>query len=101
MRVLELVNNLGPGGRRKVIAELVNGLSAQGLEMSLVTLAEPQCSPNFLQGLAVPCHSLGWRGGLDFSLVSRLRRLLASQGIQMVHAHDGRGLPVLRLRCGP
>ncbi|MFH1036326.1 MAG: glycosyltransferase family 4 protein [Pseudomonadota bacterium] len=89
MRVLQVVNNLGPGGRRQVIADLVRGLAGRGLGLSLVTLAQPQCDPRFLQDLGVPCQHLGWSGGLDFSLIAKLRRLMASQGIDLVHAHDG------------
>jgi glycosyltransferase involved in cell wall biosynthesis len=89
MRVLEVVNNLGPGGRRKVIADLVGGLSGQGLELSLATLAQLQCSPDYLRDLGVPCQELGWTGGLDLSLVRRLRVLLRRDQIDVVHAHDG------------
>lgn len=90
MRVLEVANNLGPGGRTKVIADLVAGLKGHGLEVRLATISACECGPEFLEALGAPCLDLAWGGqGLDLSLMRRLRGLMRREGVQVVHAHDG------------
>ena len=87
MRVLHLIDHLGPGGAQTSLVDLVEARGA-GIEPTVWCLSR-RVLPELAERLAhagVPCDVLGLSKANPFRL-ARLRRRLAEARTDLVHAH--------------
>ncbi len=87
-RILVLIKGLGIGGAEKLITEGARFWDGERFEYSVgyVLPWKDQLVPE-LEGMGIPVHCLGGRRGLSPALLTRLRRLIRSRRIDLVHAH--------------
>ena len=88
MRVLHCTLSFAPGGRRRAISTLVEGLRPLGCECDLCCLEGLGCPPHEVAGLMGAVLVLNRRPLVDAEALVRLRRFCDRRRIQVVHAHD-------------
>ncbi len=88
IQVLQVVWSLQTGGLERVVLDLVRLSAEFNLKARVATLVEPGELAREVARLGIPLHHLGKTPGLDFSLVARLRSLVRSRDVQLIHAHN-------------
>jgi len=113
LKVLHLSHTLHTGGLERIVVDLVGRAAALNIVPEAATLEEPGGLAVQVRRLGAPVHALDKRPGLDWRVVGRLRRLVAREGVRVIHAHnEGAGLygglaghwagvPVVLTRHGP
>ena len=87
-RVLWLIKGLGPGGAERLLVESAGFVDRDDFEVTVCYLLpwkDQLAGELTAAGIAVSCLSVRHHWGLGWIL--RLRRLIAEQGIDLVHAH--------------
>ncbi len=88
IRILQVAWSLQTGGLERVVLDLVRLSAKFNLQARVATLVEPgELAPEVIR-LGIPLHHLGKRPGLDLGLAARLRALVRSRGVQLIHAHN-------------
>lgn len=99
-RILQLIKGLDRGGAERLVVDALRfrDASAFDYEVAYLLRGSDAMVPT-IEALGIPIHCL--RGGLDGAWVGRLRRLVDTRGIDLVHVHSpfaGIGARLLRPR---
>ena len=86
MRILQVIETGGPGGAETVFARLSSGLSDRGHHVHCVT-REGSWLPAEIATRGLPWSVWRSGGAFDITLVRRLRDLIRTERIDVVHAH--------------
>jgi glycosyltransferase involved in cell wall biosynthesis len=86
MRILQVIETGGPGGAETVFARLSSGLSDRGHHVHCVT-REGSWLPTEIATRGLPWSAWQSGGAFDIRLVRRLRDLMRTERIDVVHAH--------------
>jgi glycosyltransferase involved in cell wall biosynthesis len=93
LKVLHICHSLRIGGLEQVVLDLVRLGPKFGFQSAVATLAASGELAPEVKELGSPFYLLGKREGLDWRMVARIRGLIKSLGIDVVHAHnEGAGL---------
>lgn len=87
LRILLAIDNLDRGGAERVVVELAKGLSDRGHDVGVVAFREPTPLTAELDPAAVRVHRLRTGRWNPAAAVRGLRRVIAEQRTQVVHAH--------------
>lgn len=98
-----VITTLDRGGAEVQVAHLARGLHQRGWRVVVVSLAAPRALANDLRSDGVTVRDLGMRPGIpDPRAVSRFRRILREEKVQLMHAHMFHAVLLARLaRPGP
>jgi glycosyltransferase involved in cell wall biosynthesis len=102
VRVLWLIKGLGPGGAERLLVGSARSIDRDRFDVSAAYLLPGK--DHLVGELAengVPAVCLGARGDLDPRWIPRLRRLVRSRRIDLVHAHSPVVAAGARLALGP
>ncbi|MEW5913773.1 MAG: glycosyltransferase [Thermodesulfobacteriota bacterium] len=88
LTVLHVTWSFMTGGLERLVLDFLRLGPEMGLRPRLAVLTQAGDLAQQVRDLGVPLAELGKRSGLDFRLVPRLVRLLRSQGVQVIHAHN-------------
>jgi glycosyltransferase involved in cell wall biosynthesis len=86
MRVLQVIETGGPGGAETVFARLSSALHDRGHHVHCVT-REGSWLPGEVTRRSLPWSRWQSGGAFDLALVQRLRALIRTERIDIVHAH--------------
>ena len=87
LRVLYLIDALGPGGAQRQLVTLVNALDRSVVRPEVAIYHRLHHFLPNLEKTATPVHQLGTRGGRDPRVLLRLARLLRSGEYDLVHTY--------------
>jgi glycosyltransferase involved in cell wall biosynthesis len=88
LRVLQVIDSLGPAGAEHQLATLVPHLRRHGVESEIAVLQQPYTLKPLFDGLGVTVHTMDNRDGRNFlSTTYRLSGLLRKGDYDIVHAH--------------
>jgi glycosyltransferase involved in cell wall biosynthesis len=84
--ILHLIDTTGPGGAETIFTDLVRGLDP-GRFRSVVVTAGPGWVEDTVRSAGITGHTLAQRGRFSVGYARSLRRLLHTEGVDLVHAH--------------
>jgi glycosyltransferase involved in cell wall biosynthesis len=87
LRVLYLIDSLGPGGAQRQLVTLVRAMDRTLVEPEVAVYHHLYHFRPELEAAGVPIHSLGALGGRDPRVLIRLARLLARGKYDIVHSY--------------
>jgi glycosyltransferase involved in cell wall biosynthesis len=84
--VLHLIDTTGPGGAETVFTDLVRGID-RARYRSVVVTAGPGWVENTVREAGIEGHTIPQRGRFAVAYARKLRALLQSERVDLVHAH--------------
>jgi glycosyltransferase involved in cell wall biosynthesis len=85
--LLVVVETLGPGGAERALVTLLPELARGGQRVAVAALSEPYDLADELVLAGVPVHRLGDARGSFWRTSRRLRRLVRTEGFDVLHGH--------------
>ncbi|PSF04867.1 glycosyltransferase family 1 protein [Marinobacter fuscus] len=85
-KVLHLIDTTGPGGAETVFVNLLTELE-QGALKSVVVLRGNGWVADQVRRLGIEPYIIDSKGSFNFKYIKRLRELIVSQKIDLIHAH--------------
>jgi glycosyltransferase involved in cell wall biosynthesis len=89
IKVLEVIRQGDVGGGESHVLDLVRGFDRQQVE-AVVLAFTPGKMVDTLRAEGFACHVIETRRPFDPNVQKEIRRLIKSEGIQMIHAHGSR-----------
>jgi glycosyltransferase involved in cell wall biosynthesis len=83
--VLFVLPSLGTGGSERVVYNLC--LNAAPHFIPVVAAFRDGALRQEMQNSGIACHVLDRRGGIDISLIFKLRKIIANNGVRLVNSH--------------
>ncbi|MBS1812106.1 MAG: glycosyltransferase family 4 protein [Acidobacteria bacterium] len=96
MRILQVCSAETIGGGERHVADLMRVLVERGHEVHCAVRPASQL-PSSLGDLPIHWYHIGLRNALDLLSIRRLRKIIAEQNIEIVHAHLARDYPMVGL----
>ena len=90
MKIIEIIPQLSSGGGERFTVDLCNELVTKGHDVTIVVLLSLNKNTNFYLYDLLPevkVVSMNKKKGLDFDIISRIRKYLKSQSPHIVHTH--------------
>jgi len=88
LRVLHVIDSLGPAGAEHQLVSLVSHLRRHGVASEVAVLQQPYTLKPLLDGLGVTVHTMDHSNGKHFfATAHRLSSLLRKRDFDIVHAH--------------
>lgn len=88
MKVTHVVESLSRGGLERVVVDLAKAQLKKGYECEVLCIFEGGILADEARDAGMPVRVLGKEDGLDFALVSRLRKCFHQAGADVVHTHN-------------
>jgi len=88
LRVLFVLLSLGVGGAEKLVYDMIQELSPQDVTSVVCCLDMIGPLGEKLIDRGITVYGLKRRKGIDWGLVYRLHRIIAQEGVDVVHAHQ-------------
>lgn len=91
IKVLQFICSTGFYGAERWILALAKHLDASKISCELVVSMEPEQTPLELvseyKKLGLGCHTLAMKNKFDLSAINKLAKLIADEGIDIIHTH--------------
>ncbi len=87
MRIGYVIWSLGLGGAEQVVMRLAQAFAQAGHDVTIITLNEPGVFAPLMERLGIPVISVGKRGPVDLSVITRLKRAFLVRKLDVVHTH--------------
>jgi glycosyltransferase involved in cell wall biosynthesis len=88
MHITHLVENLNVGGAERVVIDLVLEQQRRGHDLRVICLFEPGTLASELVDAGISVVALNKQPGPSLALLVRLRRLLGSGALDVLHSHN-------------
>ena len=87
IKVLLLLYSLEPGGAEKVVLSIAKHIDRKRFCPVVCAFKNGRLHPDFAK-LKIPIYILNKKGGIDLSLFWKLRRVLKTENIEIIHSHN-------------
>lgn len=87
MKVLHLLDTLAMGGKESFTLGLSKAQKATGMDIAVATFDPGNAFETELQEAGIPWYPFSRQGGLDWSLVKRLRHFITTENFDLIHCH--------------
>lgn len=89
MKILQITPTLCMGGAETMCENLTNNLIKLGQEVVVISLYDRKTPiSERLESNGVKIHYLGKKKGLDFSMISKLKKIMKAEKPDVVHSHN-------------
>jgi glycosyltransferase involved in cell wall biosynthesis len=88
LRLMHIVDSLEFGGLERVVTDLAIEQKRRGDQVCVFSLLQTEGLKPELEAAGIEVIIGGKRDGVDLALIRRLRRAIAEQRIELVHAHN-------------
>ncbi|MBI4855346.1 MAG: glycosyltransferase [Acetobacterium woodii] len=87
IKVLLLLYSLEPGGAEKVVLSIAKHIDRNRFSPVVCAFKNGRLHPDFAK-LKIPIYVLNKKSGIDISLFWKLRRVLKTENIKIIHSHN-------------
>lgn len=89
IKILEILPDIGSGGAERLVLDICRLIDKSKFEILLVSLyGESSCADIYRDSLKnIRCVFLDKKPGIDFSMISKLKRLIRNEKPHIVHSH--------------
>ncbi len=87
INVLELVDNLEIGGAENVVKMLAEGFDKEKFNIIVCSISIGGFYVNELRKKGIKVYVLNKKHGIDFSIISKIRKVIRKEKIDIIHTH--------------